>query len=226
MENKDIKEIISLFDFSKGKYNREKIFSEVLILEINFINAFMLGKEKSLKDFNKIIKNYTLEEQKQIIVILLQLAQLYDKYYGQYEDILGNIFNQLNIENKNISQFFTPTHISNLITKIVEIDENKISKKGFLTLYEPACGSGGMILSYAKTLKEKGYNPSNVLYVEAWDIDILCTYMTFLQLAMYDIPAKVVNGNTLTLKENFVLYTPQYFLGGWNFKERKLYDIE
>ena len=82
-------------------------------------------------------------------------------------------------------------------------------------------GAGGMILSYAKMLAEEDYNPSKVLYVEAWDIDLLCTFMTYVQLAMYDIPAKVVNGDTLQLKENFVLYTPQYYLGGWFFRERR-----
>ena len=80
-------------------------------------------------------------------------------------------------------------------------------------------GAGGMILAYAQELKNKGYKPSKNLYVQAWDIDILCTYMTFVQLSMYDIPAVVVNGDILSLKENFILCTPQYYLGGWFLKE-------
>ena len=68
-----------------------------------------------------------------------------------------------------------------------------------------------MILSYAKVMQEEGFEPSRNLVVEAQDVDILCTYMTFVQLALYDIPAKVVNGNTLLKEENIVLYTPAYF---------------
>lgn len=69
-----------------------------------------------------------------------------------------------------------------------------------------------MILSYAKVMQEEGFEPSRNLVVEAQDVDILCTYMTFVQLALYDIPAKVVNGNTLLKEENIVLYTPAYFI--------------
>jgi len=76
-----------------------------------------------------------------------------------------------------------------------------------------------MILAYAREIKAKGYKPHKVLYVNACDIDILCTYMTYVQLSMYDIPAVVVNGNTLTLEEKLILYTPQYYQGCWFLKD-------
>lgn len=79
-----------------------------------------------------------------------------------------------------------------------------------------------MILAYARMVMDLGYDTYRNLYVIAWDIDILCTYMTFFQLSMYDIPAIVVNGNTLTLKESFVLYTPAYYIFKQLKKEGKL----
>lgn len=69
-----------------------------------------------------------------------------------------------------------------------------------------------MILAYANELLSKGYDPAKNLFVVAWDVDIFCTYMAYFQLSMYDIPAIVVNGDTLSLKENFVLYTPAYYI--------------
>lgn len=79
-----------------------------------------------------------------------------------------------------------------------------------------------MILAYAREVQERGYKIYKNLFVEACDIDTLCTYMTYIQLAMYDIPAVVKNGNTLTLEEKAVLYTPQYFIFQKLLKEGKL----
>ena len=39
--------------------------------------------------------------------------------------------------------------------------------------------------------------------------------MAFIQLALLGIPAKVVTGNTLTLKANLVRYTPVYYFNDW-----------
>ena len=39
---------------------------------------------------------------------------------------------------------------------------------------------------------------------------------------MYDIPAIVINGDTLSGDVNFVLRTPQYVLGNWEEKIKKV----
>lgn len=83
-------------------------------------------------------------------------------------------------------------------------------------------GAGGMILAYAREVEDKGYRRYKNMLVEACDIDSLCTYMTYVQLAMYDIPAVVKNGNVLALEEKFVLYTPQYFMFQKLLNEGKL----
>ncbi|MFY7215328.1 SAM-dependent DNA methyltransferase, partial [Enterobacter cloacae complex sp. LZL001] len=47
------------------------------------------------------------------------------------------------------------------------------------------------------------------------DIDPMVADMAFIQLALLGIPAKVVTGNTLTLKANRVRYTPVYYFNDW-----------
>lgn len=79
-----------------------------------------------------------------------------------------------------------------------------------------------MILSFARQLQDKGYNPSRNLLVVAWDIDVLCTNMSYLQMCMYDIPASVTNGDTLALKANFTLFTPQYYIFNKLLQDGKL----
>lgn len=214
----ELKELIDKMDFSNGKYNRRQIFQDVVTLETYFINIFLLNKKEFEKEYDVVMGKYDVGEREKVFKLMLNLAELFQKQ-TEPKDILGNIYNRLEISNKNTGQFFTPTHISDLMAEITGIDEQEIKENGYVTLCEPCVGAGGMVLSYAKILKEKGYNPKSELFVEACDIDILCTFMTYVQLSMYDIPAIVINGNTLTLQENIVLYTPQYYRGFWNFKK-------
>ena len=86
--------------------------------------------------------------------------------------------------------------------------QETIKREGWMTLDEPACGSAGMVIAFAYWMAEAGYNPSEQLYATCTDIDPMVADMAFIQLALLGIPAKVVTGNTLTLKANRVRYTP------------------
>ena len=222
--NSDIKSFVKNLEFTNGKYDVKDIFREVISLTTFIIQAYMIGNKEYQEYYNTLLKKYTEEEQLKLKELVLELAEIYNKQ-TEPVDLMTDIFGELGLGNKHTGQFFTPTNISDLMAKIVGIDantESDISKYGYTTLHEPTSGAGGMILAYARELKSKGYNPSKNLFVVAWDIDILCTYMTYVQLSMYDIPAVVVNGDTLALKEHFTLYTPQYYLGMWNFKTNQI----
>lgn len=58
----------------------------------------------------------------------------------------------------------------------VEIEDN-LKVQEFITLSDPCCGSAGMIIAFAETMKNKGYNYQNQLYVEVTDIDEMCFMM-------------------------------------------------
>ena len=51
----------------------------------------------------------------------------------------------------------------------------------------------------------------------------MCYKMTYIQLSLLGIPAKVIWGDSLSMRYNEVLYTPFFFLG--DFKQ-KLEDRE
>ncbi len=128
----------------------------------------------------------------------------------------------LNLGNAKKGQFFTPYNVSKLMAEINIIEiENQLAERDFITLSEPCSGSGGIIIAFAESLKEKGYNYQHQLFVEAIDIDELCFMMTYIQLALYGIPARVVLGDTLSLKYQKKLYTPMYFINGFYWKLQK-----
>jgi methylase of polypeptide subunit release factors len=98
--------------------------------------------------------------------------------------------------------------------------EQTIGAKGYVELSEPCCGSGAMILGFAKAMLEKGYNYCAQLVVTATDVDLNCVYMAYLQLSLYGIPAIAIHGNSLTNEEFSRWYTPVHVMNGWRFGKR------
>lgn len=54
--------------------------------------------------------------------------------------------------------------------------------------------------------------------MEAIDIDETCFKMAYIQLSILGIPARVMLGDTLAWKFQKVLYTPLYFVNGFEYK--------
>jgi hypothetical protein len=75
-----------------------------------------------------------------------------------------------------------------------------------------------MILAAAETMTGKGLNYSNQLVVRATDVDPKCVHMAYIQLSKLGIPALVIHGETLSLKEYTRWYTPMYIIGNWVWK--------
>jgi len=114
-------------------------------------------------------------------------------------DFLGSASSQLEALNAQAGQFFTPYHISRCMAEMVLGDlAATIAAKGYITIAEPACGSGGMILAAADVFKRQGFEPHTSMLVRATDVSPLCFQMTFLQLTLRGIPALVLHGNSLS----------------------------
>jgi methylase of polypeptide subunit release factors len=90
-----------------------------------------------------------------------------------------------------------------------------LNEEGRISLAEPCCGSGAMVLGFAKAMIDAGLNYCTQLAVTAADIDLKCVYMAYLQLSLYGIPAVVIHGNTLTSDEWARWYTLTYNLRSW-----------
>jgi len=62
-------------------------------------------------------------------------------------DVLGTIY-ECFLSNKNASsggEFYTPACVSNLLSQLVLLNQNDITK-----VYDPTCGSGGLLLAFSK----------------------------------------------------------------------------
>ena len=136
---------------------------------------------------------------------------------GEFEDILGRIFEELRIKVKG--QDFTPDCISRLAAAMIFPEKMILPECGYITLSEPACGSGAMILAAAARLISSGISCFEQCVVFAADIEIRAVHMAYLQLALNGIPAVVVHGNILTCQEYDCWYTPMYINRKWVWRK-------
>lgn len=110
-------------------------------------------------------------------------------------DVLGSVYMGIGTGNKATGQFFTPDSISQLTAKMMDVEI--VSIKEPIRLYEPTCGSSGMIIAYARALRDKDINYQRLLDIKASDIDFACVYMSYIQLSLLGIKAVVVRQDSL-----------------------------
>ncbi len=197
----------------------DTVFKDFLALSTYAIMQPFYRSPEIEQNYLDIINKYNKEQANEFSQML---ALLVNALEYEFQDFLGQVYMQLNLGNVRTGQFFTPYHVSKLMAEITFIDNQQdIEKQDIVTLSEPCCGSGGIVIAYAETMKKHNINFQQKLFVEAIDIDELCFQMAYLQLSLYGIPARVMLGDTLAWKFQKVLYTPFYFVNGFEHKLKR-----
>lgn len=200
-------------DRSKRTYD---VFRDFLTLSTCAMAQPFYRSDKIEQEYLETVNKYTKKQAEEFSQLL---AFLIEALTEKHQDFLGQVYMQLNLGNSANGQFFTPYNISQFMAEINFSEvENNLKDQEFITLSDPCCGSAGMIIAFAETMKNKGYNYQNQLFVEVIDIDEMCFMMAYIQLSLYGIPARVMLGDSLAWKFSKVLYTPFYFVNGFEWK--------
>ena len=211
-----IKEFTSALVALDRSKNISTVFLDFLTLSMCSLAQPFYRSQNLEQRYKNTICNYTKEQAEEFSKLLALLISALEE---KHQDFLGQVFSANNFGNARKGQFFTPYHVSKLMAQINFTDiENQLAENNFVTLAEPCCGSGGIIIAFAEILKEQGYNYQHQLFVEAIDIDETCFKMAYIQLSILGIPARVMLGDTLAWKFQKVLYTPLYFVNGFEYK--------
>lgn len=210
-----LKEFNSLLQNLDRSKTVSTVFEDFLSLSTYALAQPFYRNKEFEKSYLDIVNRYKKEQAEKFSQMLALVVALDD----EYQDFLGKVFSLNCFGNARKGQFFTPYHVSKMMAKIncIELKE-KINQNNFITLSEPCCGSGGMIIAFAEAMREEGHNYQNQLFVEAIDIDETCFKMAYIQLSLLGIPARVMLGDSLACKFQRVLYTPFYFLSGVEIK--------
>ena len=207
-----VEEIVKEFKKFDGSRNEQMLFSDWVKLTALSISQRVNYDKEMERAYLQTVKGYRKEELQSFCKMTGRLWRLFDQ---QIDDYLGKIYMRSGMGSNKTGQFFTPFHLSELTANLSLEDLESRMEGGKLIINEPSSGGGGLILAAAKILKEKNLNYQEIMDVTARDLDWNGVYMTYTQLSMAGIPAKIIQGDTLAgskpLKRQ-ILFTPMYLI--------------
>ncbi len=131
-----------------------------------------------------------------------------------FEDIIGGYYMEFALSSKGQQwngEFHTPKTVCDLMAAMTLGDMESWPAEGPITVCEPACGAGAMILSLAQAC------PPEVrrrLRVTAIDISLTACHMTFINTTLWGVPTRVIHGNALST-ECWAAWSNIHYLAPW-----------
>lgn len=161
------------------------------------------------KNFNRIEKN-----------LLIALMKNFNKM--KIEDVKGDAFGKIyeyflgkfaGAEGQRGGEFFTPTSIVNLIVEVLKPIQG--------TLFDPACGSGGMFVQSAEFIKRRHENPNEKISISGQEKTEETVKICKMNLAVHGLEGDIKQGNTFYDDEHksvgkfdFVMANPPFNVSG------------
>lgn len=190
---KEIEQTILQMSGDRSPYNVFEDWVECMALSIS--NACQMIHDKVYQDrerkFEAIVQQYKKPPVEKFAEMFVMLSETLE---SGISDILGEIYMEMELGNKNTGQFFTPYHVSFMCA---EASLQGYEGDRILTIHEPSCGGGGMIIATAAVLSERGMNYQKLMHVVAQDLDWKAVHMTYVMLSLMGINAVVAQGDTL-----------------------------
>lgn len=211
--NYDKKFILDSIKTLGKKYGTHESFRDVVTCcAYSFANAVDFKEERE-NEYLRIINKYSDEERELFPQILTSLVEEYEKAEEPI-DILGDVYENLELTKKGSAQFFTPLEVCKVMAKMTinkEQTENSIKNKGYINVSDPACGSGRNLYAAYNELLDSKVSNKNILLVGD-DIDLTCCCMTYIQLSLMGANAIVNHQDTLTMDKYDTFYTISYLM--------------
>lgn len=143
---------------------------------------------------------------------------------AMFRDFAGELYMASGTNSKGLGQFFTPYHISHLMAE-VNLEKDRFLKEieeypdRVITLYEPTCGAGGLMVAAIDVMHAAGINYAHNMFIDCGDIDPRCFHMSYLTLSLLGAPAVVRLGDALSMKYHLAWFTPAYIFNWPHFKK-------
>lgn len=216
-------------DIDRAAYGKDKrkfvsdIFECGAIAISNRVDISQITERE--KRYMEIIKSYSPKERNRLAeifgkIVALLSSVVYDD--GEFDDYLGRLFMQCKLASEDMGQFFTPYHISKLMAHMT-FEKSHVRKlladNKYITVSDPCCGGGGMLVASLDVLRSYGVNYAAECLIDCGDVDIRCVHMTYLQLSLAGASAIVRHKDALTNETWSVWYTPAYIFQYMRFAQ-------
>ncbi|MCE9520267.1 MAG: N-6 DNA methylase [Verrucomicrobia bacterium] len=130
-----------------------------------------------------------------------------------FEDLLGPHYMECAVSHKGQQwngEFHTPKCICDLMARML-VNPSDLPAEGPITVCEPACGAGAMILSLAQACPPE---VRHRLRVTAIDVNRTACHMAFVNTTLWGIPTRVIHGNALSM-ECWAAWSNLHYLTPW-----------
>jgi type I restriction enzyme M protein len=156
----------SKFDFNELAKDHNNIAANLR----NYINGFSISAKEIIDYFSFDDQIKKLDEYDLLYMIIKKFAEAGEMFKGVTTMEMGYIFEELirkfaELSNETAGEHFTPREVIRLMVNLLFAnDKDILRKKGIVkTLYDPACGTGGMLSVAEEYLNE--LNPDAKLEV-------------------------------------------------------------
>lgn len=213
----NIEKLAGIVEITRGRFDRLTVlrdFFEVIALAIsNCFDPVHLAERRDRAA--KVYAKYTENERAKLDEYFSTLAEIcqHNLRFGYCPDLLGRLYEKYGHNSKE--QEMTPDGISKICNRIVLQPEKQIAERGFVTLADLTCGSGGLFLQGAELMIREGYDITSQLEVFANDVNPRCVHMAYIQASLYGIPAVISQTDIFPLQEADRWYTPTFISGDW-----------
>ena len=177
----DISRFTSVFEKIVYGKSEAQVFDDFLDISICCLSA-----QRYEEEYLTIIKKYERKEVDLFCELFAEMTMVMDNGGTGLTDCLGEFFTKHITRGRN-GQFFTPEHVCDFMGSIT-IDQNSNGQK----IFDPACGSGRMLLSAAKISRSN--------YFFGADIDNRCSKMTAINLCLNGLFGEVAWMNSLSME--------------------------
>lgn len=131
-----------------------------------------------------------------------------------FEDVIGGYYMEFAVSQKGQQwngEFHTPKSVCDLIARMMLGNMESFPAEGPITVCEPACGAGAMILSLAEVCSPE---VRRRLRVTAIDISRCACDMAFINTTLWGVPTRVIHGNSLSM-ECWAAWSNIHYLTPW-----------
>jgi methylase of polypeptide subunit release factors len=160
--------------------------------------ACMLAMQTREAEYLEEVKHW---EKPELNLFAEAFAALVNEMETQpFTDIIGGYYMEFALSTKGQQwngEFHTPKPICHMMARMVLGDPESLPTDRPITVCEPACGAGAMILSLAEVC------PPEVrrrLRVTAVDINRTACDMAFINTTLWGVPTRVIHGDSLAMK--------------------------
>lgn len=131
-----------------------------------------------------------------------------------FEDVLGRHYMEYALSSKGQQwngEFHTAKTICDLMARMTVGNMESLPAEGPITVCEPACGAGAMIISLAEACSPE---VRRRLRVTAIDINRTACDMAFINTTLWGVPTRIIHGNSLSL-ECWAAWSNIHYIAPW-----------